>query len=126
MAYGKSKNLTKTTQSDEVFRYEGFKIASDPKYDGYQRRLTSMAYKFFDKKRSQSGVAVTKPNYQLANELHTQIIRKLKKRKVYSFFRDNIWGVNLADMQSLSKYNKGIKYLSCAIELFSKYAWVFL
>ena len=85
-----------------------------------------MAYKFFDKKRGQSGVAVTKPNYQLANELHTQIIRKLKKRKVYSFFRDNIWGVNLADMQSLSKYNKGIKYLSCAIELFSKYAWVFL
>ena len=46
------------------------------------------------------------------------------KRKVYSSFRDNIWGVDLADIQSLSKYNKGIKYLLCAIDLFSKYAWV--
>ena len=45
-------------------------------------------------------------------------------RKVYSWFRDNIWGVDLADMQSLSKYNKGIKYLLCAIDIFSKYAWV--
>ena len=44
------------------------------------------------------------------------------KRKVYSSFRDNIWGVHLADMQSLSKY-KGIKYLLCAIDIFSKYAW---
>ena len=51
------------------------------------------------------------------------IIRKFKKRKVYSSYRDNIWGVDLADMQSLSKYNKGIKYLLCAIDLFSKYAW---
>ena len=39
-------------------------------------------------------------------------------------FRDNIWGVDLADMQSLSKYNRGIRYLLCAINLFSKYAWV--
>ena len=46
------------------------------------------------------------------------------KKKVYSSFRDNIWGVDLADMQSLSKYNKGIKYLLCTIDLFSKYAWV--
>ena len=51
-------------------------------------------------------------------------MRKFKRWKVYSSFRDNIWGVNLADMQSLSKYNKGIKYLFCAINLFSKYAWV--
>ena len=53
-----------------------------------------------------------------------QIIRKFKRRKVYSSFRDNIWGVDLADLQSLSKYIKGIKYLLCAIDLFSKYAWV--
>ena len=82
-----------------------------------------MVYKFFEKKSSGSGAAA-KPNYQLANELHRQIIRKFKRRKVYSSFRDNIWGVDLADMQSLSKYNKGIKYLLCAIDLFSKYAWV--
>ena len=88
-----------------------------------------MVYKFFDKKSaslnkfSGSGI-VNKSNYQLANELHKPIIRKLKKRKVYSSFRDNIWGVDLADMQSLSKYNKGNKYLLCAIDLFSKYVWV--
>ena len=104
---------------------KAFKIASDPKYDGYQRGLASMVYKFFDKKSSGSGI-VNEPNYQLANELHKPIIRKFKKRKVYSSFRDNIWGVDLADMQSLSKYNKGIKYLLCAIDLFSKYAWVVL
>ena len=63
-------------------------------------------------------------NYQLANELHKPIIRKFQKRKVYSFFRDNIWGTGLADMKSLSKYNKGIKYLLRTIDLFSKYAWV--
>ena len=59
----------------------------------------------------------------MANELHKPIIRKFKKRKVYSSFKDNIWGDDLADMQSLSKYNKGIKYLLCVINLFSKYAW---
>ena len=84
-----------------------------------------MVYKFFDKKSSGSGIAAIKLDYQLASELHKQIIRKFKKRKVYSSFRDNIWGVDLADMQSLSKYNKGIRYLLCAIYLFSKYAWVF-
>ena len=123
MAYGKSKDLIKRTQSDKVLKDKAFKIASDPKYDGYQRGLASMVYKFFDKKSSGSGVA-TEPNYQLANELHRQIIRKFKRRKVYSLFRDNIWGVDLADMQSLGKYNKGIKYLLCAINIFSKYAWV--
>ena len=45
-------------------------------------------------------------------------------RKVYSWFRDNIWGVDLADMQSPSKYKKGIKYLLCANDLFSKCARV--
>ena len=49
MAYGKSKNLTKRTQSDKVLKDKAFQIASDPKYDGYQRGLASMVYKFFDK-----------------------------------------------------------------------------
>ena len=123
MAYGKSKDLVKRTQSDKVLKDKAFKIASDPKYDGYQRGLASMVYKFFDKKSSGSGM-VNEPNYQIANELHKPIIRKFKKRKVYSSFRDNIWGVDLADMQSLSKYNKGIKYLLCAIDPLSKNAWV--
>ena len=85
-----------------------------------------MVYKFFHKKSSESGVAAIEPNYQLPNELHKQIVSKFKKRKVYSSFRDNIWEVDLADKQSLSKYNKRIKYLLCAIDLFSKYAWVIL
>ena len=58
-------------------------------------------YKFFYKKSSGSGIAATKPNYKL--ELDKQIIRKFKKAKVCSSYRDNIWGVNLPDMQSLSK-----------------------
>ena len=100
-----------------------FKIARDPKYDGYQREIASMVYTFFDKKSRGSGVA-TEPNYQLANEFHKQIIRKFKRQKVYSSFRQNIWGVDSGDMQSMSKYIRGIKYLLCAIDLFSRYAWV--
>ena len=103
-------------------RDKAFKIASDPEYYGNQRGLVSMVYKFFDKKSSGSCVAATDSNYQLANELDKQIIKKFKRRKVYSLFRDNIWGVDSANMQSLSKYNKGIKCLLCAIDLFSKYA----
>ena len=82
-----------------------------------------MVYKFFDKKSKWSGIT-NEFNYQLANELHKPIIKKFKERKVYYSFKDNIWGVDLADMQSLSKFNKGFKYLLCAIDLFSKYAWV--
>ena len=104
-----------------VFRGKAFKVASDPKYDGYQRGLASLVYKFFDKKSKGSGI-INESNYQLANELHKPILKKNKKRKVYSSFIDNIWDVDLVDMQSLSKFNKGIKYLLCAIDLFSKYA----
>ena len=81
MAYGKSKDLTKRTQSDRILRDKAFKIGSDPKYDGYQRGLTSMVYKFFDKisaslnKSSESGID-NEPNYQLANEFHRSIIKK--------------------------------------------------
>ena len=73
-----------------------------------------MFYKFFDKKSSESGIA-NESNYQLADKFQKPIIKNFKKRKVYSSFRDNIWGVDLVDMESLSKYNKRIKYLLCAI-----------
>ena len=124
MAYGKSKDFVKRTQSDKVLTDKAFKIASDPKYVGYQRGLASMLYKFFEKNSKGSGIVTNETNYQLANELHKPIIEKLKKRKVYSSFKDNIWGVDLADMQSLTKFNKEFKYLLCAIDLFSKYVWV--
>ena len=106
MAYGKTTDLVKRTQSDKVSKDKAFKIASDPKYNGCQRGLASMVYTFFDKKSKGSGIITNKPNYQLANELYKPIIRKFKKRKVYSPFRDNIWRVDLANMQSLGNITK--------------------
>ena len=76
MAYGKTKDLVKKAQSDKFLKDKSFKIASDPKYDVYQSGLASMFYKFYDKKSSGSGM-VNEPNYQLANELHKPIIRKI-------------------------------------------------
>ena len=134
MAYGHFKDLNRRTFSGKVLRDEAFNIAENPKYDGYQRGLASMVYKFFDKKpvslsdKSASGCGVAndkiKQNLQLAKKLHKPIIINFKKRTVYSGFKDNIWGADLADMQPLSKYNKAMKYLLCAIDLFSKYSWV--
>ena len=85
-----------------------------------------MVYKFFDKNLKGSGVSINeiKQNLQLAKELHKPIIRKFKKRKVYSRFKDNIWGADLADIQLISKFNKGFRFLLCVIDIFTKYAWV--
>ena len=85
----------KRTQSDKVLRDKVFKIASDPKYYGYQIGLASMIYKFLDEKSSVSGVD-TELKYQLANELHRKVIRRFKRQKVYSTFRDNIVGVDFS------------------------------
>ena len=120
-AYADHKDLINRTEADKVLRDKAYDIASNPKYDGYQRGLASMVYKFFDKKSTGSGIASSSI---LADELHKPIIRKFGKRKVYSQFKDNIWRVDLADMQSLSRKNKGIKHLLCAIDLFSKYVFV--
>ena len=79
MVYSKSKDLVKRTQSDKVLREKAFKIASNPKYDGYQRGLASMVYNFFDKKFSGSGITTNEFIYQLANKLHKPIIKKFKK-----------------------------------------------
>ena len=132
MAYGDFKDLTKRTAANKVLRNKAFKIASDQKYEGYQRGLASMVYKFFDKKSqgsrcplsSASLIANNKGNIQLAVELHKPIIRTFKKRKVYSLFKDNVWAADLADMQLLSKFNKGFRVLLCVIDIFSKYDWV--
>ena len=61
---------------------------------------------------------------QLAEELHTPIVRKFKKRKVQSPFTDNIWGADLADIQFISKFNERFRFLLCVIDIYSKYAWV--
>ena len=70
-----------------------------------------MVYRFFDKKSEGSAIVNNKENVQLAQELHKPIIKKFQKRKVYSSFRDNIWGVDLVDMQLLSRFNKGFRFL---------------
>ena len=123
MVYGKYKDLTKRTQSDKVLRDKDFEIASNLKYDGYQRGLAFMVYKFFDKKSKGSGIKSKSMSNQ---QLHKPIIRKFRRRKVYTSGKDSNWGCDLADMQLMSKYNKGIRYLLSVIDIFSKYAWVFL
>ena len=128
MADGDFKDLAKRTAADKLLREKAFKIASDQKYDGYQRGLASMVYKFFDRKSQRSGrpsssalqISNNKENIQLADELHKPIIRKFKKRKVYSSFRDNIRGADLADLQLLSKFYKGFRFLLCVIPLKDK------
>ena len=87
MAYGDFKDLKKRTAADKVLRDKAFNIAKDLKYDGYQRRLASMVYKFFDEKTAGRGVTIPQ-NEKLADELHKPIIKKFKKRKVYSTFKD--------------------------------------
>ena len=133
-AYVDHKDLINRTKSDKRLRDKANDIDSNPEYDGYQRGLASMVYQFFDKKSMGSGVKKLKDTAKpsclersssiLADELHKPVIKNFNKRKVYSQFKDNIWGVDLADMQSLSRKNKSIKYLLCAIDLYSKYTFV--
>ena len=135
-AYSDHKDLINRTKSDKVLRDKAYDIASNPEYDGYQRSLASMVYEFSDKKSTAEPSSLermgsgTKKNTTksssliLADELHKPVIKKFNKKKVDSQFKDNIWGVDLADMQSISRKNKGIKYLLFAIDLYSKYAFV--
>ena len=81
-----------------------------------------MVYKFFNERTKGSGInnkGNLHLNSQVAEELHKPIIKNFKRRKVYSSFKDNIWGVGLADMQLISKNYKRIRYLLCVIDLFS-------
>ena len=107
MAYGDYKDLKRRTAVDNVFRDKAFNFAKNPKYDGYQRGLAS-------KKTKGSGVTLANKsipqNEQLAEELHKPIIRKFNKRKVYSASKGNIWAADLADMQLISKFNKGLRF----------------
>ena len=105
------KHLTRRAASDKILCEKTFSIAKTPKY-GYERGLASMTYKFFDKKTSGSGTKKESiSNKELAAELHKPIIRKFNKRKVHSSFIDNIRGADLTDMQLITKFNKGIRFL---------------
>ena len=92
MAYGKSKDSSKRTQSDKELRDKAFQIASNPKYNRYQRGLALMVYEFFDKKSDGSGVDA-ESNYQLANELHRLITRRKEKRRKVYLSLETIFGV---------------------------------
>ena len=83
-----------------------------------------MFHTFSDKMTAGSGIKSMLQNEQLSEGLHKPIIRKFKKRKVYLTFKDNIWGADLADMQLVSKFNKGFRFLLCVVDIFSKYALV--
>ena len=123
MAYGEFKDLAKRTAADKVLRDKASNIAKDPKYDGCHRGL-AMVYKIFDKKTAGSGIKLMPQNEQLAAELHKPIIRKFKKGKVYSAFKDNTWSADLEDMQLIIKFNKEFRFLLCVIDIFIKYLWV--
>ena len=122
MAYGDFKDLARRTASDKVLRDKAFNIAKNPKHDGYQRGLAFIVYKCFDKKsvllsdKSVAGSWVNIANKsafdneKLAEEIHKPIIRKFKKRAVYSRFRDNIWGADLADMELINKFSKRFRF----------------
>ena len=91
-AYADHKDLINKTKSDKVLRDKAYNIASNPKYDDYQRGLASMVYKFFDKKSMGSGImknttkssSLERSSSILADELHKPVINKFNKRKVYS------------------------------------------
>ena len=102
MQYADHKDLIDRRKSNKVLKDKEYNIASNSEYDGYQRGLASMVYKFFDKKSMGSGIKKDS-SLILADELHKPVIKKFNKRKVFSQFKDNIWGVDLADTQSLSK-----------------------
>ena len=115
MSYGNFKDLKRRTASEKVLRDKACNIAKNPKYDGYERGLTSMVYKFFD----EEVVLICRESC-----INWLIIRNLKKGTVHSRFIDNIWGADLADMQLISKFNKRYRFLLCVIDIFSKHAWV--
>ena len=124
-AYSDSKDLDKRTISDKILKDRAYDIARNHKYDGYERAFARMVYKFSERKTG-SGLIVTSKigvniNEKLAKDLCKPVIRKFKRRKVYTRFKDNIWAANLSEMGSLSSMNKNVKNLLCTIDVFTKY-----
>ena len=122
MAYGDFNDLPIRTAYDKVLPDKVCNVAKNTKYDGYQRGLVSMVYKYFDKKAFGDAIkskiiSNKRPSdiatRQLAEDLHKTFIRKFEKRKVYSSFKDNFWDADPTDMQLISKSNKGIRNLLC-------------
>ena len=118
--YSDYRDLAKRTISDKIFKDRAYEIAKNRVYDGYQRALASMVYKFVDKKTG-SGISVNK---QLVEELHKPVIKHFKRRKVYARFKDNIWAADLVEMGSLSLKNESVKFFLFVLDVFTKNALV--
>ena len=119
MAYVNFKDLIRRTASAKILHNQAFSIAKNPKYDGYQEDFLQWFIKLMIKVlqvvplhlQKNSGVKNENfSNKELAEELQKPIIRKFKKRTAHSSFIDNIWDADLADMQLISKFNKGIHF----------------
>ena len=124
MAHGRYKDLVKIIESNKVLRDKTFKIASNSKYDGYERGLASTACKFLVKKSNGSAIK-SMSNQQLSDELHKSSIRKIKRCKVYPYSKDKIWRVDLADTLIISKKKtKEFKSYYVSLIFLTKYAWV--
>ena len=133
MAYGDFKDLHRRTVVDKILRDKAFNIDKNPKHDEFQRGLASIVFKPFDKKTSGKSATLANKtaiknenisNKELAEELRKPIIRKFNKRKPHLPFIDNIWDADIVDIQLISKFNKGFRFLLCVI--YSKCVWVFL
>ena len=133
MAYKNFKDLARRTASDKLLLIKHLILLKvlnimDIKEDfllWFTNFLTKKAVSKASFKNVGSGVNIPlESNEELAEELQKPIIRKFKKRAVYSRSKDNIWGADLADMQLISKFNKGFRFLLCVIDIFSKYSWV--
>ena len=112
--------MTSRTTFDKILRDKELNIAKNLKYGCYQRGFATMVYKFFNKKFQTEQLKM-----KISEILeYYQNIRNFKKRKVHSTFIDNIWGGDLADMQLVSKFNEGLRFLLCVIDIYSKHAWV--
>ena len=100
-AYSDSKDLAKTSILDKIWEDRAEEIARNRWYDGYQRALTSIVYRFFDKKTESGAIATSKSginvNEQLAEELHKPATKIFKRKKVYARFKDKVWAADLAE-----------------------------
>ena len=114
MAYGDFKDLNSRTAANKLFRDRAFNVAKNPKYDGLQRGLASMVYKFFNKKVLDGAIRnEIMSNKELDKELHKPFI-------------ENIWGNDLENMCLIIKFIKEFRFLLCVIDIYSKYTWLFL
>ena len=124
MAYGDFKDLNRRTIADKVLCDEIFNIDKNQNMMDINADLLQWFINLLIKNVWWKVKNEISSNKELAEELHKPIIRKFNKRKVHSPFIDNIWGTDLADMQLVTKFNKGFRFLLCVNDIYSKFAWV--